>query len=359
MVALLHSKMHLMAPSLCDLAFCIGVALLFPTKIIFISIFNVHWVVGSSERQLEMPMAGKVSRQLFPSTLTSTHCSRKQPVSSTVLLLHVIILRELYSSFYFLKKWIPAVFVLQALSSSSFSQSAWCVATTKLNKWTPPSQNDKSKFHAEPPAFSSLRRSACLHRRTTCKAPIYGHQGKSQKFISCWPSIHSVLSNLYLSEDQTRNRQWNGDIRAVNECEKVLRRKVVSCWSSVFLILRKIKLELGYETKISKQLTNLEKFFDEKPTFANRVRVIELGISGEGSASLFKDPDFTSVLQLFAKSPMPPHELHFSGSLDAAIVVRQLTESFFSQTLTILCVEDIANFPLPLLLICPRLREVT
>ena len=96
MVALLHSKMHLMAPSLCDLAFCIGVALLFPTKIIFISIFNVHWAVGSSERQLEMPMAGKVSRQPFPSTLTSTHCSRKQPVSSTVLLLHVIILRELY-----------------------------------------------------------------------------------------------------------------------------------------------------------------------------------------------------------------------------------------------------------------------
>ena len=109
----------------------------------------------------------------------------------------------------------------------------------------------------------------------------------------------------------------------------------------------------------------MKKFFDEKPTFANRVRVIELGISGEGSASLFKDPDFTSVLQLFSKSPMPPHELHFSGSMDAAIVedpmfvVRQLTELFFSQTLTILCVEDIANFPLPLLLICPRLREVT
>ena len=128
--------------------------------------------------------------------------------------------------------------------------------------------------------------------------------------------------------------------------------------------LQKIKLELGFETKISKQLANVKKFFDEKPTFANRVRVIELGISGEGSASLFKDPDFTSVLQLFANSPMPPHELHLSGSLDAAIVedpmfaVRQLTESFFSQTLTILCVEDIANFPLPLLLICPRLREV-
>ena len=96
----------------------------------------------------------------------------------------------------------------------------------------------------------------------------------------------------------------------------------------------------------------MKKFFDEKPTFANRVRVIELGISGEGNTSLFKDPDFTSVLQLFSKSPMPPHELHFSGSMDAAIVedpmfvVRQLTESFFSQTLTILCVEfSIASSP--------------
>ena len=135
-------------------------------------------------------------------------------------------------------------------------------------------------------------------------------------------------------------------------------------FSQSYQNLRKLKLELGFETKISKQLTNVKKFFDEKPTFANRVRVIELGILGEESASFFKDPDFTSVLQLFAKSPMPPHELHFSGSMDAAIVedpmfvVRQLTESFFSQTLTILCVEDIANFPLPLLLICPRLRQV-
>ena len=66
--------------------------------------------------------------------------------------------------------------------------------------------------------------------------------------------------------------------------------------------------------------------------------MIEFGISGKESASLFKDPDFTSFLELFAKSPMPPHVLHFNGSLGTAIVenpmfvMRQLTESFFSQT---------------------------
>ena len=92
--------------------------------------------------------------------------------------------------------------------------------------------------------------------------------------------------------------------------------------------------------------------------------MIEFGISGEESASLFKDSGFTSFLELFAKSPMPPHVLHFNGSLGTAIVenpmfvMRQLAESFFSQTLTTLCVEDIANVPLPLFLICPRLREV-
>jgi hypothetical protein len=40
------------------------------------------------------------------------------------------------------------------------------------------------------------------------------------------------------------------------------------------------------------------------------------------------------------------------------LVTRQLAESFFSQTLTILRLSEIANVPLPLFLICPRLREV-
>ena len=61
---------------------------------------------------------------------------------------------------------------------------------------------------------------------------------------------------------------------------------------------------------------------------------------------------------------MPPHELRLILQpwtplfKDPMLVVRQLTESFFSQSLTILYISNCANAPLPLFLICPRLREV-
>jgi hypothetical protein len=62
---------------------------------------------------------------------------------------------------------------------------------------------------------------------------------------------------------------------------------------------------------------------------------------------------------------MPPHELHFGGHSfssfmikDPILVVQQLAQSFFSQTLTILRLTECMNIPLPLFFICPRLREV-
>ena len=115
---------------------------------------------------------------------------------------------------------------------------------------------------------------------------------------------------------------------------------------------------------ISKQLQKRKRFLDDKPSFANRVRMVKFDISREESASVFKDPNFISILQLFAKSPMPPHELQLGGistylkSLDSMLFVRQLAESFFSQTLTILHVSDCVNLPLPLFLVCSKLREV-
>jgi hypothetical protein len=128
------------------------------------------------------------------------------------------------------------------------------------------------------------------------------------------------------------------------------------------------KLKLDNRKKISKQLTRVKKFLDDKPSFANRVREIELGIpkTREECALLFKDPNFTGILQLLAKSPMPPHKLHLFGGLmrpftifkDPLLVVRQFAESFFSQTLTTLRLSGIASIPLPLFLICPKLREV-
>ena len=128
------------------------------------------------------------------------------------------------------------------------------------------------------------------------------------------------------------------------------------------------KLALGNGTNIFKQLTKVKKFLDDKPSFANQVRMVELQVgSSEECASLFKDPDFTSILQLFAKLPMPPHELHVTGSgvmrassiiEDNVPIMRQLRKSFFSQTLTVLHVIGCANVPLSLFLSLPRLREL-
>ena len=124
-------------------------------------------------------------------------------------------------------------------------------------------------------------------------------------------------------------------------------------------------LRLGNRTSTPEQLTRVKTSLDEKPSFANRVRVVVFGIPWEEETVLFKDPNFTSILQLLAKSPIPPNELRFTGLAsfqstieDPMLVTRQLAESFFSQTLTVLHLREIANIPLPLFLICPRLREV-
>ena len=114
------------------------------------------------------------------------------------------------------------------------------------------------------------------------------------------------------------------------------------------------------DRKISKQLAKLKKILDEKPSFSKRVRMVQLK---KLDISLFKDPNFISIFQLLAKSPMSPHELHL-GTLsrltleDPIYVIRRLTGSFFSQTLTILHVTGCVNVPLPIFLVCPRLREV-
>ena len=123
-------------------------------------------------------------------------------------------------------------------------------------------------------------------------------------------------------------------------------------------------LKLWNSREISKKLTKLKKILDDKPLFANQVRMVELVISRNESAWLFKDGTFISILQLLANSPVPPHELHLGGRRaipliieDPILVVRQLVQPFFSQTLTILRLTDCANVPLPLFLIGPRLRE--
>ena len=135
-----------------------------------------------------------------------------------------------------------------------------------------------------------------------------------------------------------------------------------SCQKYIF---SKLILMGNYRRNISKEIKLKKKILDKKPSFANRVRMVRLAISREENVSVIEDPNLTSIFQLLAKSPMPPHKLHFGGNAfsgvtidDPILVVRRLMDSFFSQTLTILNLSDCKNVPLPLFLIFPRLREL-
>ena len=143
-----------------------------------------------------------------------------------------------------------------------------------------------------------------------------------------------------------------------------------SCQKYIFRTL-KLSDSGGPMKKISKKLKRTQKLLNDKASFAHQVRTVQLAISHKQNAWFFNDPNppnnptLISIFQPLAKSPMPPHELHFGGQMfrpliieDPILVVRWLAQSFFSQTLTVLHLKEITNVPFPLLLICPRLREV-
>ena len=127
-------------------------------------------------------------------------------------------------------------------------------------------------------------------------------------------------------------------------------------------------LYLGYSTgtnkSISKKLEKIRSILNDEPSFANRVRAIHLTVTSKRNKWLFDDPNFITIIQLFAKSLMPPHKLHLTGLLYSFIIedpiffVGRLMQSFFSQTLTVLYLTDCRNVPLTLFLVCPNLREV-
>ena len=120
---------------------------------------------------------------------------------------------------------------------------------------------------------------------------------------------------------------------------------------------------------------NVKRILDN-PLFAHRIRKIRLFIRYSQNAWPFQNPTsedlrrkdvayaatFIGILQHLANSPMPPHELYVNLASyaieDPILVVGQLSRSFFSQTLTILRLINCNNVPLPLFLVCPRLKEV-
>ena len=127
-------------------------------------------------------------------------------------------------------------------------------------------------------------------------------------------------------------------------------------------------LYLGYKSgsknSISRKLEKMGNILTEKPSFANRVRTIHLTVIHQRNKWIFNDPTFITIIQLLAKSLMPPSKLHLKGQSrsfiieDPTFVVGRLMQSFFSQTLTVLDLDDCKNVPLTLFLVCPNLREV-
>ena len=147
------------------------------------------------------------------------------------------------------------------------------------------------------------------------------------------------------------------------------------CQKYIFQTLN-LGREEGTRSRISKKLAQVKRILDDQPSFANRVRKVQLFIEHRQNAWLFQNNNrnhprrkdavyaitFISILELLAKSPMLPHELHFSTGIypieDPVLVMGRLSQSFFSQSLTILHLAVCENVPLPLFLLCPRLKEV-
>ncbi|KAF8799764.1 hypothetical protein BYT27DRAFT_7200998 [Phlegmacium glaucopus] len=129
-------------------------------------------------------------------------------------------------------------------------------------------------------------------------------------------------------------------------------------------IFKDLYLGYGSGTKksISKKLEKIREILNDEPSFANQVRRLHLTTSHKRNGWLFNDLTFINIVQLLAKSLMPPHKLHLSGFLhpfifeDPTLVVGRLMQSFFSETLTVLHLYRCKNVPLTLFLICPRLR---
>ena len=118
---------------------------------------------------------------------------------------------------------------------------------------------------------------------------------------------------------------------------------------------------LEFNDSISKKLEMTRNVLNDEPSLANRVRNVHLLVTPQNKW-VFNDPNFITIIEILAKSPMPPHKLHFTGGWASFIiedlVVGWLMQSFFSQTLTVLDLYYCENVPLSLFLVCPNLKEL-
>jgi len=169
----------------------------------------------------------------------------------------------------------------------------------------------------------------------------------------------------YLVEHVARLTFANGALHNLSLADPAFTEVCQTCIFRTLTLGERWGTRSGIYTKLEKMKSILE----EKPLFANRVRRVKLYIAGRLNAWLLQNPSthphcevaITFILQLLAKSPVPPHELEIEGFFQFKVpklVVGWLSQSFFSQTLTILHLTKCRNVPLPLFLVCPRLKEV-
>ena len=167
----------------------------------------------------------------------------------------------------------------------------------------------------------------------------------------------SLLSDdllIYIVDHVAELPSSNLDLYNLSITDRAFTR---SCQAYIFKVL---SLESGINTNISKKLAKIRNILNDEPSFANRVRTVHLTVLDEQNKWLFNDSDFITIIQLLARSLMPPHKLRLDLIVieDPIFLVGWLMQSFFSQTLTVLNLLDCKNVPLTLFLVCPNLREV-
>ena len=127
------------------------------------------------------------------------------------------------------------------------------------------------------------------------------------------------------------------------------------------------ELSLGFVSgtnhSISNKLAKIGNILNNEPSFANRVRAINLTVADKQNKWLFNDPTFITIIQLVAKSLTPPHKLYLTGHWDPFIIEDPIVFvvgwlKHFSQSLTVLNLCGCKNVPLTLFLVCPNLRKV-
>lgn len=157
------------------------------------------------------------------------------------------------------------------------------------------------------------------------------------KHIAALPNGHKHLCNLSLAD------------RAFTQF----------CQQYIFQTLQ-LGNNIPSKSRIPHTLKKMGSILNEKPSFATQVRVVQFIIPPGRNVWLFNDRTLIRILKMLAESPRPPHKLLFGWATieDPITVVKRLTQSFFSQTLTTLILDECDNVPLPLFLVCPKLREV-